>query len=102
MNVPPISDFIYLTDYTYSKEEVSIFKKMRNNFSKVTKMEADILVALQFDITVFTVKRFVEHFLHILFDDYCIFSKSKKETVSTVSYVSVENLVKLICSTLQK
>jgi len=54
--VPTIADLIFISDNTYTREEI-------------IAMEATILNVLNFDITVFTVKHFSQIYLNIIFFD---------------------------------
>lgn len=54
-------------------------------------MEGNVLNILKFDITVFTVKRFVDFFVHLLFEEASVINKSKKAQVSEIAHVRITN-----------
>ncbi|KAH8516409.1 hypothetical protein H0E87_004667 [Populus deltoides] len=57
INPPHVEDFCYITDNTYTKEEV-------------LKMEADILKSLKFEMGNPTIKTFLRRFTRVALEDY--------------------------------
>jgi len=78
--VPTICDIVYIADNTYTKEEILM-------------MELNLLNALKFDISVCTIKRFVEYFLKTAEDGVPVEDKQRSTLENLASYIAELSLV---------